>query len=1732
MGIYGVQVNGSDVLSSRLDPNSFVASSLISATQNDRIDIYYWQLGEPWGGLVGNYVAQISGQSSSPTAITEAQYREAPVISASIIPFTTAPEVVLPAVLSLNIETPSPIDIPSASFTVALKDDASLSGWSLLESPRRLQYTNITGTALYTLKRRQLITADAGFEGEQYQRFYGYISGIEESDGIATISCVGYTDRLNKLNVESYPDRISYATFGYFDQDSSVNPIYNITAYDNWPLEHAIKDLCYRGGIDPKLFYGIRQVNNINNTVTDIQDEIKNKQYFFRAKTLSGDLLRLQRPTRYGNSGAGFSANKPADDEYLFRPDVSGNILDACRNLSDSLGYDFRTNSLGYVVLTARSNPCRFAKTSGGTQFVSPTAIQGTYKEYTSGSTSNTLNGSRFDLAVGRKDILGTLNYSVHIMSGVQVASGTINLALVGETAGFFYYDGRFTVDGTNAAVFNLYQGKWGTYEVRTARNTGTVWVDSILQYDYNPNKTSLPEVLLTDKNIEQLRTEVKTNESANYIVIVGKRKTAVTDDAKFRNPNNPEIEYFVAAGADPSSIWDPTANNYTGGKVAVLIVDNKISDQDYANWAAQTLLTRQRDPGPSVNITIPSFPVIEPRDPIQVSDQAHHSVSSNTLQWVLSYSESYTPTSAVMQISTTAYAELPSYEPRQDLSLATIDATYGGQPVINFSIQYPSIDSGTVINPPDNYIDARLWGYVGSGQSNYLITEQRVCNYASDSNGTHIVMSGAAAWPPIPDSIGVGEWRDSSAPSRRIPDSLQYRYKNNPYQKFWHIYDYSSRKIHVPFLSGDQTGSYLLSSTNTDGYGVSDNISVYYRGVDSTVALTSIYSGTCPFFDPYMSELPDGKLVEISMDMLVSGFYRVSIWDARDRNNPTLVAWLTEPGQEDNNQEKHWSYFTAGKSRKFLWDGVDGIGAWNEKQSNDYAWTARGWFETNQKPLIGKGFYVWNDRTTSIVAISGQTLGGKLTFNPDNYSQFYIKVEITNDALANKAEVGVGEAIRTVNSFDLANAPTQNAKKSTYIYTHLPPPNKVKVSKIEDWNPNIKAYDHEVDAYGTTGWQVFSSGTGDIASTIRNNKPIKLTLEAIPRPGGRYSGNRQFTNVKVHRVAHVNTYIMDQFVTYLGEPWHTATTAEKKRITNRKLVAADKTIDFADTDWRRGDSLDVSTNTWVFRPQDFLITVNNVSQPIEYCNYLQIEELPDFAVNRGVGEKRSRINLAYMGYIFYLSIYTQDRSGRMVWAIDPEFVDYSKIVRNRFKTTFPENLEDYSTRTIFARQWVDPIYINTLATKWSIASGTNAYNYLQFYHDRLESHDNYPSDRLRIDTTGGTVAGRLTTGFTDQYSFNHIVEGALPNAYYLSNRQLGEWTSAAGGTITHFFGDWKWEGAANADPGSNPHELLWIPDLTRDFHSFHLVPPMPFYNPRVVDGGVASSTPWRYIYISTIKEWYGLPFSDTAKFELWQSKTWTPNTANNSKLKFTPGHVLEEGLTPNTRVEHSQVNYVRQDDLLHWEEYRGFFSAAAAPTRNSILVQPAAGAYLINWFQYKNLKRINLVTNVTEDDDGDTQYFGAVEYLAAIRTGVQGDKGWFSSTFRSKYNWDSPSFFPVDTYHRIDSKYLYPKHSVINYGISAAYDAGAWVGWKDDLPIGTAKLEWEDVANSASGLNVVGVNGTNSYNIFDPRYMFPVNGTFGRKPIALAPRLPESRDLIVSLSLVNERRTTPITGK
>ncbi|MBU8921011.1 MAG: hypothetical protein KOO63_04230, partial [Bacteroidales bacterium] len=679
-----------------LDTDSIRYTSLLDVTEDDVIEIYYWQLNEAWGGIVGKYIPQPTVTDTTPTT---AMYREAPVISASLLPYEAeTPGVTLPRVTSADLSVNSPNDASTMKFTVPLASSDETLGWSVSNSPRVIQHYD--GTDTHTLRRYNLVTLSGGFQGELYDRFTGYLNNFQESDGKITVECFSTDRRLAMAQVENYPDRMSYLTFGYFKKETSSEPVQDIPAYDAWPLEHAIKDLCYKAGVDPKRFAAVRQYNNAG-TLTDKEDLFAGtKSKLFNATSVSGDLITLQRQSRYGNSGLGFNEHKSADEAYIYGPDTAKTVIDWVRALADGLGYDFRVNGSGDFVLSSRNNPHRASEITEGSSVFNAGAYGGFYQNLTSSFTAtNKVYASRIDLVVGRHEDLGEVDYTVYygdgVNSGTVASAGTMDISLAGDTTGTFLYDDRFTLSGDNAAIVTLHTGDWRCYVVELSEGEGTQWwLDTLLLYDHDPATSQYAESFKTNKAALSLVTDSQATDARNRVVVIGKRKSAVTDSAKFRNPNNPSSEFAVAVGADPGSIWDPTTDNYVGTKLSTIIVDDKIADQDYADWVAQTLLVRQCAPAPAPEFTHTLIPIMEPRDPITVADSAYGTVTDDVQAWVVGYTEKYTVSEAISSIRATSYSEIPSYEPKEDINLATLDSQFGGKPVAGLSITYTSLDN------------------------------------------------------------------------------------------------------------------------------------------------------------------------------------------------------------------------------------------------------------------------------------------------------------------------------------------------------------------------------------------------------------------------------------------------------------------------------------------------------------------------------------------------------------------------------------------------------------------------------------------------------------------------------------------------------------------------------------------------------------------------------------------------------------------------------------------------------------------------------------------------------------------------------------------------------------------------------------------------------------------------------------------------------------------------------
>lgn len=2000
-----------------------LTATITNMAAGDYLDIFYIQDNEGWGGFV---LKAIQGTLPSTLAAKQAAARTAPIIGCGLLD-DNAPPPKRTIKMFRSGSVDSQIGASArATFELPLITDTNDGlGWQWIRSgsndPGVLRAIEPLATP-FDIKRQRLVTIRAGFGAiERYSVFTGFIDDWgEPSGGVVPVKCLGFEQRLLDQYNKNYPDKISYMAFGYRNRTGTAEPVYEIAAYDNWPIEHAVRDLFARAGLDESKVFknlAVPKADGSSEVVVYGTDTFRK----FRARSLSGALLRLERPVHYGNAGAAFNELQAPDDEYIFRPENTKELWNRCRELSDRYGYDMRFDEFGDAWLQARNNPhsvtelTAFGKATGGstttltdttasfktaligqiltltsgtgsgqsstitavtaTQLTvsppfgtapvsgtgyrsgktSPSAYGGSYGEYT-GTVSlftTTMKGARIDLSVPRSSGHGNWTYSVKRTSDAAVvASGTLNPSTSG--ADEFFYDFRSAVDGGNSTVVTLFSGAYDSYSVDLSSSGGaggTVRrLDCFLIYHTDPTNPRLPQALSTAINALEVQSHPMMDDMRNYVLVVGRRRAVVTDSAKLdTNPNNPDGEFIVERAVDVGSIVNPAATNFIGFPKESIIYDSGITDQDFAAYLARVFIYRQRMPLPNAAIQHTLLPGLNLRDPVFAVEEGFQTIDAQTVLYVTGIRHSFEFGRATTSIETTSSPEFPAFEPREDMD---IDANFGGYPVVNIKVDYPSVTGeiktnmpvGTTSVPP--YVlstPADLVKYTG-------VTVQAGPPKFLDLSG------GSFSWPPIPGTVqvrpaagtlagsqqtvyvpapatrmiarsgggigispgnriqlpnlktldavvleategtfiasptkGAAEWHyeydeltetialfydqpvtnyntDSGVTTEvfqwtaRITytpyaDGIRAGYAgNNPYHHLLNVdYRNSNRRIYLPWVEGDSSAPY-------NGLAAITSLDVRYRrlgAVDGSGNFSDPYSGLSPFFDPYTSEL--GYLVNVSFDALISGLYRVSV---RSRVDDTVVAWLTEPGADPDDKETHWQYMSAGVGKSFSWDGVDQVGTWNRRQSEDYATGAMGAFEQDQRPVIGKGFYVWNEERRSgafgaqaLIAGTRDATTGVPAFGVGTFATWYVKFEAKNDTLEAIAQtnlaaggvrdpkkvsprvldstgldptfnaacvrdtgtstgsntstilndtgkawtvnqwkgyhvkitsgVGVGQtrtiASNTATQLTIlstepwATTPTtsgyQVLSMAAVVYTHLPEPTKVEVS-VADWKATVAAFDEtnqsaidtgsnwstspdetgmstgsntsstlndtgkawtvnqwkgrEVKLTGGTGagqlrrvvsntatqltvtptWSPTPDGTSVYrilsGALVNNQKPVRVRFTVANRPGTLWTGKQNEVSVRLTRRVHLRASVFDQFAIYSGVNYP-GQVREKRRVATRRLMNDSHTIDFADDAYRKASSFKQTDGgaglEWLFLPRHFAKDFRGIANEVlQFGDYLQLEEVPSWDPNRAPASERSRLLLAFMNYLFYLSAFTQDRSGRMVWCLNRKFLDKTKVIKNAYgdwwdpaNPTTPANSTTYRNawpdsylrqhrRTLVVRQWADESgWQAGQLSKYGFSAGSTADKLLRHL---WKDHD-VETNTLLVDATWPVLD-------TDEYSKWHRDSSRtqLPSTFFNMTRQLG----ATGSTrLTGTIANWTWEGQGDS--------TQWVPCVTRDFHGYHFVPPMVDKNN--TEGGLTAKS---NIYRSVDPNGYRSGDNtgdDTAAAEVWNSPVWDVTqsyvSGSTGKKRFNPGIIVDPGNGPTANPLDANVfDCQRQDDLVHYEDIRGMFSRGARPQEQPKKVSPGM-PYFINPYAYTTIDTARAYKN--------DKY---PKHKALV-------SNWFDMKFRYEYLWESAELFPTDDVGReilglVNYDVLRLETSA-DKAIDVRFDGGAWTGWKDD------KFTTSE-ADANYKLH------TNRTNVF-----LPGSGTPPAMPIAAGPQLEVTTDMVFHLVLVNERRSSPL---
>jgi len=237
----------------------------------------------------------------------------------------------------------------------------------------------------------------------------------------------------------------------------------------------------------------------------------------------------------------------------------------------------------------------------------------------------------------------------------------------------------------------------------------------------------------------------------------------------------------------------------------------------------------------------------------------------------------------------------------------------------------------------------------------------------------------------------------------------------------------------------------------------------------------------------------------------------------------------------------------------------------------------------------------------------------------------------------------------------------------------------------------------------------------------------------------------------------------------------------------------------------------------------------------------------------------------------------------------------------------------------------------------------------------------------------------------------------------------------------------------------------------------------------------------------------------DVAAAQTWTS--WVRDMTSypgGSANRFYPGFQMDRDAfkaTPSWgATQPNMLNYVRQDETVHYEELRGTYTRSSYPAGGPVKLS-AAGPYYINHQRYYG---VNVTDNLRAPG---YPTFHVVENPGEGTAGLKLE--WFRTAFRSHYVWESGSMYPVDNKGRERLPLVLWWRSRF-YGSAVAtqlqYDYGAWTGWKDDLLDGTALVVKRDTANTSA---------------------FHTNAM----PVGVSSVLPETVELTAHLVLVPSRR-------
>jgi len=257
-------------------------------------------------------------------------------------------------------------EIAQASFSIPIvKSSNTLNGYRYNRGLDR--YEDVLDAFNKYLRKNDLIEIEIGYEEDDgtnkfIKKFVGNIKSFEidranRNSDVIKVNCEGFGAFLKDTINLNYPNQFDYWISDFSTPDGTKLSDFTdiipdaldfVPSFDGWPLDKAVKALMVRGGIDSHLFNKNRLFLNNAEAQVEGSNLIEN----------STPKVILEKARNYGGPSRVFSFEQP-DDEYRLKSNFGDTIFDYINKIVEPYGWEwgFEPYYDGAPYLRSRNNP-------------------------------------------------------------------------------------------------------------------------------------------------------------------------------------------------------------------------------------------------------------------------------------------------------------------------------------------------------------------------------------------------------------------------------------------------------------------------------------------------------------------------------------------------------------------------------------------------------------------------------------------------------------------------------------------------------------------------------------------------------------------------------------------------------------------------------------------------------------------------------------------------------------------------------------------------------------------------------------------------------------------------------------------------------------------------------------------------------------------------------------------------------------------------------------------------------------------------------------------------------------------------------------------------------------------------------------------------------------------------------------------------------------------------------